>query len=60
MRKWIAGLLALSALTPIAASAQDGRERTLDQYRKLLAEVGLRLMEPTVLRIGFAVLTARK
>ena len=27
MRKWIAGLLALSALTPIAASAQDGRER---------------------------------
>jgi hypothetical protein len=40
--------------------AQDGQERTLENYRALLLVAGLRLMEPLTLSVGFTVLTAAK
>lgn len=40
--------------------AQDGQERTLENYRDLLLVAGLRLMEPLTLSVGFTVLTAAK
>jgi hypothetical protein len=40
--------------------AQDGKERTLEQYRTLLHSAGLRLMESQVLSTAFSVLTAER
>ena len=40
--------------------AQDGQERTLAQYRELLADAGLRMLEPVRLSVGFDVLAAVK
>ncbi len=40
--------------------AQDGRERTLEQYRLLLGAAGLRLQNSLTLSSGFDVLTAER
>ena len=40
--------------------AQDGRERTLEQYQTLLDAAGLRLKKSLVLSSGFDVLMAER